>query len=346
VPVVKKLKNYKLILSTFTKSGRDFASTLCENVIYLPFDLSFLVRKALNSIKPMLLVISEAELWPNLLKEARRAGAKVMMINGRVPQQSMRNKFAVSFTKEVLKNVDFFGMQTEGDKERLISLGVDSNRVKVIGNSKFDMEGKVREEVRAKLLQDLKLSYPIFVAGSIREGEDEILLDAYKRVLSEFGWVTLIVAPRHLSRVKQLRKKILKHGFSVSLRSSCEGEGGGVVILDTMGELNAAYSLATLTLVGGTFVPIGGHNILEPVTYGKVVLFGPFVGKYEEIADVMRRSGVGVKVKDSAELAEWIIYLLRNPHELMEREKRGAKVVEEVQGATQRIITLIENIIN
>jgi 3-deoxy-D-manno-octulosonic-acid transferase len=219
----------------------------------------------------------------------------------------------------------------------------------VDGNTKFDNKEEVREEVKTELIRDLKLNYPILVAGSIREGEEEILLDAYRRVLFEFADTTLIIAPRHLSRVKQLRKKILKHGLSVLLRSTLRkegGENGEIVILDTMGELNAAYSIATLTFVGGTFVPIGGHNILEPVFYGKVVLFGPFVEKYKESAETLRRSGVGVEVKNSVEFAKWIIYFLRNPGELMRREREAVKVVEKFQGATQRIIALIQNFIS
>jgi 3-deoxy-D-manno-octulosonic-acid transferase len=343
------LPEYSILMSTITATGADIARKLPRimGVIYLPIDISFIIRRILRIIKPQMLIIAETELWPNLLLEAKKMGIKIVIVNGRISEKSIHRycRFKSLF-KEPLDKINVFCMQTEMDAKRINSLGIPWNKIKVTGSAKFDLHAviphpKVIKQFRQSLnLIDVK---DIIVAGSIREKEEEIVISAYQYVLSHMPNTTLIIVPRHLRRIEYIKNILRKKKISYSLRTKTPQPP--VIILDTIGELILAYAISTIAIVGGTFTPVGGHNILEPAALGKLVLFGPYISNYQEPAKLLIACGGGIQVYSSNELAEKIISLLENPVDITKKGMSAKELVEANQGASIKNANIIKELL-
>ncbi|MFA5255959.1 MAG: glycosyltransferase N-terminal domain-containing protein, partial [Candidatus Omnitrophota bacterium] len=287
IPLLKeKFPGHDLVVSTITKAGNDLAKTLFSKdamIIYFPLDFGFAVKRALKYIKPAIYIMIETEIWPNLLNELSRNSIPSVMINGRISDRSIgKYRLVKPFLKTVLSKISSFCMQDTIDAERVVSLGAPSERVKVTGNMKFDAEipadAVSRDVVRRSL--GLNGEEALFVAGSTHEGEEEIIVEAFKELIFEFPKLKLLIAPRHINRVENVEKIIKKSGFEparVSLLNGSRLSGKTqeavktgiarcerrILVLDTIGHLNEAYSAATLVFIGGSLIEHGGQNPVE-----------------------------------------------------------------------------------
>jgi 3-deoxy-D-manno-octulosonic-acid transferase len=356
IPQLKKGNpEISLIVSVVTKSGKKEAERILsvgkevEFVFYAPIDLKRFVKRAQASLNPRALILVETELWPNLIKEAKQRGCWVALINGRISGKSLSKYLLLrSLFAETLSHVDLFCMQSEEDAERIKKLGADKDKIKVLGNLKFDRMITQISEVDKTVLKK-RLSIPpdlkVMVGGSVRNGEEEILARVFKRLKKDGDDLLLILAPRHLDRVKKIEKMLFHQELNFIRKSELNGKtllkNQRIILLDTMGELARIYAIADVAFVGGSLVPIGGHNLLEPAVYGVPVVFGPHVDHFKTAADLLIQCGGGIKIKNEEELYAKTSDLLKDE----DKRKRMGMVAQEAikrqSGASQRTAQLI-----
>lgn len=332
----------RIFVSTTTLAGQTLARQRFgeANVFYLPLDLPFTLNPILRAIHPQLFVLAETEFWPNLLRLVKGSGTRVAVVNARISDRSLpgyrRFRRLLSL---VLKNVDLFLAQTETDVERLVSIGAAPDRVKLGGNLKFDVKASPDSELTSLLSPVLARDQQVLVFGSTVEGEEPLLLTAFKRILNEFPQTLIILAPRHPERFDGVAEWLRTSGLSFWRRSAWAGKpiAGGILLLDTIGELASVYSLAEIAFVGGSLVPRGGHNILEPAHFGKPIIIGPH---YENFRDVVREflTAEAVRVVSPDQFAGTLLYLLRTPVETADLGGRAFAVVARGAGSTQHAL--------
>ncbi len=348
-PLVSRIRKIfptdPLVVSAMTKTGRDRAvQELKEADLFIlsPLDFPPFVKRTLATLKPRILVIAETELWPNLLREARRAGTKVAMVNGRLSDRSFAvYKFFRRFFHPVIQSFDLLCVQTEKDRQRLLELGARLDRIHVSGSLKFDASPQMPAITRKEL--GIPDGVPIFVAGSTRPGEEEIVFQAFKEVKQSFPSLRLIVAPRHLRRTGDIEKLASRLGLSLSRRSEGTSMVQEVLLLDSLGELPRVYGIGTVAFVGGTLLPYGGHNLLEPAFHTLPVIFGPHTDSMQEVAARLLEVGGGVAVRDRRDLALVALNLLTNDAGRRRSGEAALQVAQERVGGTERTLTLMRS---
>jgi 3-deoxy-D-manno-octulosonic-acid transferase len=347
----------KIILSTVTDTGQQIAKERIKEadyIIYFPFDFSWSVKRALDTINPIICIIMETELWPNFLREANKKDVPVAVINCRISERSFKRYRIISlFMKDVLMNVKLFSMQTEDDSKRIIALGADKRNVSVSGNIKYDSEFKLIGDEKAKEIKDtvgVNSNDKIFIAGSTHPGEEEIMLKLYSHILKGHPDYRLIIAPRHIERVGEVEEIVRRKGLvplrKTKIRTPHSALNTHVIVLDTIGELGFMYSIADIVFVGGSLIPHGGQNILEPAFYKKPVIFGKYMMNFQEIAREMASSGGGIQVDSEGDLIKEIDGLLSNKKRMIEVGEKGYQVIMKNRGALQRNLELIGEMLN
>ena len=344
--------NCSLIVSVVTESGKREAERILkevEFVFHAPIDLKRFVKRALASLDPCALILVETELWPNLIKEAKKRGCSVALINGRISGKSLSKYLLLgSLFSETLSYVDSFCMQSEEDGERIRKLGAEPNKIKVLGNLKFDRMVTQISEIDGNALKK-QLFIPghlkVIVAGSTRSGEDEILARVFKRLKEDSQNLLLLLAPRHLDRMKKIEKMLLRQGLDFVRRSQLQGvvllQDRRVILLDTMGELASIYAIADLAFVGGSMVPVGGHNLLEPAACGVCVIFGPHVDNFKTAADLLIRCGGGIRIRNEEELYAQALNLLKDEDKRRRMGKAACEAIKEQSGVSQKTARLM-----
>jgi 3-deoxy-D-manno-octulosonic-acid transferase len=359
IPHLKKITpQHSLIVSVVTKSGKKEAERVLssgsagkevEFVFYAPIDLKRFVKRALFSLNPSALILVETELWPNLIKEAKGRNCWVALINGRMSGESFSKYLLLkSLFSETLSYFDLFCMQSEEDAERIKKLGAEPNKMRVLGNLKFDRMTTPCSEIDKNMLKE-KLSIPhnlkVMIGGSTRNGEEEILARVFKRLKREGEDFLLILAPRYLDRVKKIERMLFQYDLDFIRKSKLDGkislEGRKIILLDTMGELASLYVIADVAFVGGSLVPIGGHNLLEPAVCGVPVVFGPHVNHFKTAADLLIQCGGGTKIKDEEELYLEILDLLKDEDRRKRMGKAAFEAIKKQSGVSQRTAELI-----
>jgi 3-deoxy-D-manno-octulosonic-acid transferase len=338
-----RLPGCQVILSTMTNTGhlmgRDRLGPLVDGVVYSPWDLWGSTRRAVRAIRPDLLVLEYTEIWPNLIHAARRAGARVVMTNGRFsPAHLGRYQTLFSLVGNPLRKLDLLLMREDDEAERALGLGAPLERVLVTGNTKFDAlaEGTVAP-ADAALREALGLPQgaQVLIAGSTHEGEEERLLEVYRRLRGEHPSLRLVIAPRYIDRAPRVKALVEAAGLSVALRSEGNPAQAPVVVLDTIGELSLAYRLGTVVFVGGSFTTRGGQNILEPAAQGRPVLFGPHMENFHDSVQVLVGRG-GIQVNDADHLYRVLGELLSRPDTLSSLGELARSAVLQVSGASAR----------
>lgn len=339
-----------LVMTTVTETGarlvrERFAGSVTHR--YFPLDFPGAVRRTFDAIDPPFLICMETELWPNVLREAARRGTPVMVANGRLSDRSFRRYRRVRpALRRMLSQVRVFGMQSQEDARRMIALGAAPERVVVTGNLKHDAaaDGAGAVELWHRLL-GLGPNQPVWIAGSTHRGEETAVLDAHRAALAGHPDLALVVAPRHPERVSEVVALVTGRDFTVSRRSELPGaarvNGPRVIVLDTIGELAHLYAVADVVFVGGSLVPAGGHNMLEPALRGKPVLFGPHTGNFREAARLLTASGGGTVVRDAGELGAALCRLLADDRL---RARTGGAAFEAVisrHGAVETTLQLV-----
>jgi 3-deoxy-D-manno-octulosonic-acid transferase len=345
LPVLReRFPRHRLFLSTTTMTGNEVARKSVRGVdglFYAPFDFPHPVRAALDVLNPSLLVLVETELWPNLIHEARRRGTRVALVNGRIsPRSFPRYRRVRRLLRSVLSEVDLFLMQGEVHAERARELGAPPERVQVTGNLKYDAvePGRLPERL-ARLIQGGAEPRPLWVAGSTVGGEEELVLSAFHRVRERVPRARLLVAPRHPERFASVPPLVEAAGFRCLRRSALDPlawRDGEVLLLDSLGELAQVYALASVVFVGGSLVPAGGHNILEPAVAGRAVVVGPHMENFQEIAEQFRSERALVQVASPDELAREVSALLVDAERRRGLGDRARELVSRNRGAVSR----------
>jgi 3-deoxy-D-manno-octulosonic-acid transferase len=349
--------NRNFIISTVTKTGNTLAKSIAKDndkVIYLPLDLSFIVKKVISSVSPSIFILTETEIWPNLIYKLEKENIPVILVNGRISNHSFKKYRIVRFLlKDILKKISVFCMQTDKDRERILYLGAPKERIFVTGNMKFDTTDYTDSKIdytdyREKL--GLKVEDQLIVAGSTHPGEEEILLEVYKILLDDFRNLRLLIAPRHIERAKDIEKIVAKYGFN-SIRvsqlnqNSIPRDQKTVFILDTIGELIFFYAISDIVFVGGSLIKKGGHNILEPAFFAKPIIFGQYMFNFQDICDLFLNNKAAIMVHNKEELMQKIRELLQSPLERQNLSQRAKDLVLKNQGATERNLNLIRNFV-
>jgi len=311
------------------------------------------VRKALSAVKPEVMVFLETEIWPAWITETHRKGIPCALVHGRISTRSIGKYLAFRpLFRDVLKKVSAFSMITEEDAHRIVDMGADPKRVEVNGNAKHDLLASQIDpaiETRMQKLLSLKPFQPVFVGGSTREGEEEILLNVYKRLSKELPETLLVIAPRHIVRTSRIETLVRQQGLEVQLWTDLRKHGvertAPVVIVNTFGDLFKVYSVGTILFCGASLVPLGGQNPLEPAVWGKMVFYGPSMEDFAEAKKLLEQERAGIEVKDSDALAEKALFFLNHQEELREGGWRAREAVLHSQGASTRHAEVIARLI-
>jgi len=356
-PVVNSLRaRYPeacIVVSTGTETGQEMARKIIPEAsafIYYPLDIPSVIRKVIRQVRPDIFVPTETELWPNFIRICREEGVKIVMVNGRISPRSFKRYAATRFFwKPLLREIDNIGAISEVDAKRLIALGMPPARVRVLGNAKYDsFAAKASVKLREEMMERLNMTKDdrVLVAGSTHEGEEQVILSVYERLLKTCPDMKLIIIPRHSERGQAVLNLVGEKGFKDSLAMT--GIHGGrkrqnerVVVVDVIGELFKVYSLATVVFCGGSLVPRGGQNILEPAAWGKVIFHGPYMDDFRDEKDLLEACGAGITVSNADELLDGILKCLSDPKDLARRGERGRAVVAANAGAAERYAELI-----
>lgn len=348
-PIVRELKqrlpDETVIVSVVTATGHRMAERIIPEAdahIFFPVDLPIITERIVNIVKPKAILLVETELWPNFLQVAEKNEIPVMMVNGRISDRSMkRYRLILGFTRRMLAQIRWFCMQSHTDARYIEEMGADPARVQVTGNTKYDQTyAEVTPAERDELRREFGVgeAHPVIVAGSFHEGEYEILLASFGDVRRQYPDAKLILAPRQIPEAAKVLQLVQKYGFVGARRTEYHAETDApvsVLVLDTIGELGRIYSLADIVIVGGSFVKVGGHNILEPAAHGKPILVGPHMFNFKDVFALLHSEGA-CRMTSAENLTRDLLRLLSEPQRLAQMGAAALRLVEENQGATKR----------
>lgn len=350
----KTYPDKKFVISTVTPTGNKIAQAIARQgdlVCYLPLDISFIVKKVLTRVNPSLFIIAETEIWPNLITCLWKKKIPVAVVNARISDGSFRGYFMLKvFLKPLLNKICLFCAQTQTDADRLAAIGAKVDKIKVTGNMKFDLNGCEFSEKNYKNYKEklaITAKEKLLVAGSTHPGEEKIILEAYKSLLTNFPDLKLLIAPRHPERAEEISVLIRGFGFEpvrISVLNPANPTNP-IFILDTIGELLNYYAIADIVFVGGSLIKKGGHNILEPASLAKPVIFGQFMFNFRDTASLFLKNSAAMQVNNTKELRDKISVLLSDENLGISMGKNAQKVIKENLGATQRNIKLIETLV-
>jgi 3-deoxy-D-manno-octulosonic-acid transferase len=333
-------ESLETLLTSTTIAGRELAIGAAiphTRVSALPLDVPWFVRRALRRWRPALVILLETEIWPNLIRECARAGIPCIIANGRISVRSLPRYRMLGFAlSSILRQVSQFLMQSEDDSVRIQSLGAPPDRTQVIGNLKWDLPGVSDSPASIRRRFGLPSDASILVAGSTFEGEEKVVLDAWKALQKEIPGLGLVIAPRHPRRFDRVSELLTQEGIFHARRSRAEAGVHPVLLLDTVGELRSAYAAGNVCFVGGSLVKRGGQNLLEPAAAGRPVLFGPRTENFAEAARALLASGAGFRIESARDFLPAALRLLRDPQACEEAGRKGQALVAANRGATRR----------
>jgi 3-deoxy-D-manno-octulosonic-acid transferase len=334
----------QLVVSTATPPGQELARQrrdIIDHTFYFPLDLPWCVLRSLNRVNPQMVIIAETEIWPNFLRACRRRGIQVLMINGRISDRSFaRYRIVRHWLRRVFQDYTIMAMQSETDRRRIEAIGADPQRVAVFGNLKYDVvvSTKPLDPGLAAFLGDWQQTW---VAASTMPGEEEFVLDSFSEVRQKNSDLKLIIAPRHADRFSAVEELVKSRGLSC-VRRTLLAHSGTVLLLDTIGELASVLEYATVVFVGGSLVPKGGHNILEPARHRKPIVFGPHMENFRDMTRLFLEAGAAIQIQDASQLGPSIEKLLSNPERASELGRNAYAVAQSNTGATDRVLKFFQ----
>ena len=361
-PLLRALRaaypEHRLIVSTTTATGQRVARGFggdVDAVCYAPFDFPWFVNRALDRIAPALLLVVDTEIWPNLLRACRRRGVGALIVNGRLSDRSFRRyRLVRGGMRRVLADVGRVCAQTEEWARRFVAVGADPDRVTVTGSLKFDAVGPAGpspdtergDGLRAAF--DFARSRPVVIAASTLRGEEEPVLRAFGRVRQASPSALLVIAPRHPERFDEARGIAERAGYRVRMRSALEpgrDPGADVVILNTLGELGRLFPIASAVFVGGSLVPAGGHNPIEPAAFGRAIVVGPHMENFADVTRELVARGAAIQLRDAGALEETLADLMRDGGWRSRLGDAARSVVDANRGATRRTIEMVAELL-
>ncbi|MDX1432121.1 MAG: lipid IV(A) 3-deoxy-D-manno-octulosonic acid transferase [Gammaproteobacteria bacterium] len=353
VPLVRALRaedrDVRIVVTTTTPTGRERVRQALGNSVlhrYAPYDLPGAVRRFLERVRPRLVIIMETELWPNILHQCARRRVPVLLANARLSEQSAASYRRIASTaRRMLSSIACIAAQTRHDAERFIALGARPDCVRVTGNTKFDVRlpASLNEEAQV-LRRCFGVDRGVWIAASTHDGEEQQVLEAYRRVLATLPDSLLVLVPRHPDRAQAVAALARKLGYAVVMRSenptSCAEVG--IFIGDSMGELPLFYAASDVAFVGGSLVPEGGHNMLEPAALGIPIVFGPHVHDVAEISERLEEVAAGTRVENSEELAATVLRYMGDANLRHVAGQRGREFVQQNRGALNLVMELVD----
>jgi 3-deoxy-D-manno-octulosonic-acid transferase len=347
----RRFPQHRVVLSTTTSTGQKLARKRFgeECVFYFPLDFAFAIRPYLRTLHPQMIVIAETEFWPNFLRLAHASGARIAVVNARISDRSWPGYRRFGFLlPKVLRPIDLFLTQTEEDARRLRNIGALADRIKVTGNLKFDVAAPSPPPIVASLSAAFHQAEagPILVCGSTVEDEEPLLLRAFENVLASYPRALMILAPRRPERFAQVAKLLEHLGIRFWRRSLWNGDpvSGGVFLIDSIGELASLYSLGDVAFVGGSLVPRGGHNIIEPAQFGVPIILGNHTENFRDVVRLFQ-SRDAVRVVGLAEFPLVLMDLLSNEAERVALGRRAAETLQSQMGATEKTLQQLEQLL-
>ena len=352
VPLINRLldryPDHHIVITTMTPTGartvqQRFGSTVSH--YYLPYDIAWAVIRFLKRLRPAILIVMETEIWPNLFHYAGRQGVPVVLVNARMSARSAAGyaRFP-SLTRSTLNRISLVAAQGREDARRLVELGSDPDNTVVTGNLKFDIKlpHSIREQAEV-LRRGLSVNRPVWIAASTHEGEEKLLLDAFSIVLETAPDCLLLIAPRHPERFDRVADLCRRRGHNVVRRSENEtvSEDTAIYLIDTLGELPVCYAAADIAFVGGSLVPVGGHNMLEAACLGVPILTGPHFFNFMEITEVLRNAGAAWIVSDPGMLARHIQMLIDDANLRYKAGQSGRDIVHANAGGADELMSLL-----
>ena len=341
-------KQYQIIISTVTKTGYGLAASFVEEdevVIFAPLDFSFIARKAVDILNPAIYINAETEIWPNLLTALSNKGVAIVQVNGRISDKAFGGYQKLKrFIAPVLQRYRIFCMQSSRDKERICSLGARERDVHVVGNMKFDDIPVFEEDLSLRV----DPSQELWIAGSTHPGEEEILLDTFKKIQDRFPSLRIILAPRHPERADEIAALITEKGFKPLKFSQTYDlilNSNEIMVVDTIGDLRKLYRLARIVFVGKSLTVKGGHNIIEPAFFEKPVIVGPFMQNFRDVTQLFLDNEAIVQIKDEEELFDKVCMFLNDEAQCEELGLKARGVIEEQRGATEKTLDIICGIV-
>ena len=356
-PLVRSLQarfpQRDVLVTTITPTGAARVQSLFADSVfhsYLPFETTYAVRNFFDAAKPALALVMETEIWPNLYHICGERRIPLVLVSARISPRSVnRYRRLLPMFREALSHGILIAAQGEADAKRFLSLGAAPERTWIMGNIKFDIELPKNLQARGLALRadTLEKDRPVWIAASTHDKEEELVLDAHRRVLERMPDAILVLVPRHPERFAAVAALLKKRKFSFVSRSSglaCDSTTQ-VFLGDTMGELPVFYAASDVAFVGGTLVPVGGHNLLEPGALGLPVLTGPHLFNTQEIADLFEDSGASTVVRNAPALAAAVLPLLKDPEARSTIGVKGRRIVETNRGALKRLMVLLNPLV-
>lgn len=345
-----------LVISAFTSTGLATARKLFSRhrVVPLPFDFSFVIARYLRRFDPRLLVVAESEFWPNLIGVAHARGIPVALVNGKMSAKSFRVHARTGLVPRVLRKLDLLAVQTDEHAARMRALGVDARKLHITGNMKYDLTqppAGANQALELRRALGFGQTDVVIIGGSLHEREDEALLDAYAEAAKVCPEAALIVVPRYPAEAAAVLERVKARGYPAALKTAVDAGSapvpgrGGVLVVDTVGELGKLYASADVAFVGGSLffrgANKGGHNLMEPAILGVPVLFGPYNFSFKETVDDLIAADAGRLVRDAGELKAVVVALVKDRDARRDLGDRARRVVMAGQGATARNYALL-----
>lgn len=347
-PMIRQLRerhpDLPITVTCMTPTGSEQIRKMFADSVghaYLPYDLPWLQRRLIRRLAPRLCIIMETELWPNLIAECRRMAVPTVLANGRLSERSARGYGRVgALVRPMFAALDWAAVQSAAEAGRFIELGVQRSRLTVTGSIKFDITPDADRQVEARSWRDSWGNRPVWIAASTHAGEDQPVLEAHRAVLQRYPNALLILVPRHPERFDGVARLVTEHGLQVVRRTSGAfvQPSDQVLLGDTMGEMMLFFGCADVAFVGGSLVPTGGHNYLEPAALGLPVLSGPHQFNFAEVSELLVGSGAMRVVQDANALASEVIRYFSHPEAMQKDGEAGQAVVQSNQGALESLL--------
>jgi len=351
LPLIQALRSRytgcQIVFSTTTPAGRAILTNngvQSDCVFYAPVDISFVVNRVVGKIAPTLFLLIETDIWPGLLESLCRRGVPSLLLNGRISQQRIRFRYLF---RPVFGLLEYAAVQTEVDAERLLRMGLAAEKIAITGNMKFTQAiSQVTSSNRLAKTSPLPDGALVLIAGSTHSGEDEEILVCYRSLRVRHDNFFLILAPRHVERVKMIEHLVREKGLlPVRWSKFKKWSNDEIVVVDSVGLLPQLYGIADFVFVGGSFVRRGGHNLLEPAGWGKAIFFGPHMENYSSIAEALEREGAAIRVRDGHDLGGKIEILMREQTRAATMGSRARAFVEKNQGSLEKNLALIDRVL-
>ncbi len=342
--IKQKFPEQRIIISSMTVTGKERAMKIMKgmnNFVLFPFDFFPLIRNGIERINPKTLILIETEIWPSLIFLCRRRRIKIVLANARLSDTTYKRYLLLRyFSQRLFNQIDIFFPNSRSEEKKFLKLGIEETKIKMTGSLKLDNSHPVPLTRNFLSIPAYKF---VIVAGSVRKGEEEIIIRVFKSLKERFDDIYLIIAPRHLNRVNEIEKILRKENLEYRKRTEkITDNEANVLILNTIGELRNVYSIADIAFVGGTLLPYGGHNLIEPAFFGVPILFGPYVNNTKETAKELVKTESAIIVKDEEDFKKVITYLLNHP---MERKTMGTNskdYIRKKRGVVDNYIEILE----